>query len=208
MTALDDSSAVYQTPARNGGFPRPTTETFAEWSDDELKDRVAYYQRERARSIEAANERTPGTVAFCDYKMDLMLDELAQRKALAHRFRDDPRGPRWSTAGGRRRNDLVAFAQELKAIWPIDRFLTELLLVQLHPAGRNRWRCRCITGLHEDHRPSMVVYGEDNHAHCFTCGYHAGDVLDLTMLHFGLESFSGAVRKLADATYPAGEERA
>ena len=135
--------------------------------------------------------------------IDAMLAELARRKALARRFKDDPLGPRWSTAGGRERTDLVEFAQELKARWPIDRFLTELMMVELRPSGRNRWVCRCISPAHQDSEPSMTVYG-DGHVYCFGCHYY-GDVIDLTALHFGLTSFPDAVRKLAEATGATSE---
>ncbi len=187
-------------------FPKPDADTFRgpEWDDAKLMAWVTYYQRTRAESIEAANDRTDGTVDYCSYRMDAMLAELARRKALARRFKDDPRGPRWSTAGSRERTDLVAFAQDLKARWPIDRFMTELMMVELRPSGRNRWTCRCVSPAHRDSEPSMTVYGADNHVFCHGCRYY-GDVIDLTALHFGLTAFPDAVRKLAEATGAVGE---
>jgi len=192
-------------------YPKPDAETFRgpEWDDANLMGWVTFYQRTRAESIEAANDRTDGTDGtdgtddYCTYRMDAMLAELARRKALARRFKDDPLGPRWSTAGGRERGDLVDFAQDLKARWPIDRFMTELMMVQLRPSGRNRWTCRCVSPAHQDSEPSMTVYG-DGHVYCFGCHYY-GDVIDLTALHFGLTSFPDAVRKLAEATGATSE---
>jgi len=180
-------------------FPKPDAETFRgpEWDDAKLLAWVTYYQRTRAESIEAANDRTDGTVAYCTFRMDGMLAELARRKALARRFKDDPRGPRWSVAGGRERGDLVDFVQDLKIRWPIDRFMTELMMVQLRPSGRNRWTCRCVSPAHRDSEPSMTVYGADNHVFCHGCRYY-GDVIDLAALHFGLTSLADAVRKLAE----------
>ena len=187
-------------------FPKPTPESFRgpEWTDAKLMAWVQYYQRERAASIEAANDRTDGSVVYADHRMDAMIAELARRKALAKRFRDDPRGPRWSIAGGRERTNLVDFAQELKARWPIDRFMTELMYMELRPSGRNRWICRCVSPGHRDSEPSMTVYGDDNHVFCHGCRFH-GDVIDLTTMYFGLESFPDAVRKLAEVTGVATE---
>ena len=196
-----DSASVTSTSA----FPRSDSETFRgpEWTDTNLMAWVTYYQRTRAESIEAANDRTPGTVDFCTYRMDAMVAELSRRKALARRFKDDPRGPRWSTAGGKELVDLVEFAQDLKARWPIDRFMTELMMVELRPSGRNRWTCRCVSPAHRDSEPSMTVYGDDDHVFCHGCRYY-GDVINLTALHFGLTSFPDAVRKLAEVTGAMG----
>ncbi len=182
-------------------FPRPDAETFRvpEWTDAALMAWVQYYQRERAASIEAANDRTDGSVDYAEHRMDAMLAELARRKALAKRFKRDPRGPRWSTAGSRERTNLIEFAQELKAQWPIDRFLIDLMMVELRPSGRNRWTCRCVSPAHRDSEPSMTVYGDDNHVFCHGCRYY-GDVVDLTAMYFGLASFPDAVWKLAEAT--------
>ncbi len=182
-------------------FVSPVAEDYRgpEWPDEVLKDWIAYYQRERAAALDASTDRTAGTVAFCEHRMDVMLTELERRKRLAERFRHDPRGPSWSTAGAERRTALVELAQDLKREWSIDRFLRDLMLVELIPAGRNRWTCRCFTGTHKDTTPSMTVYGDDGHVHCFGCRF-SGDVIDITKLYFGVESFTEAVRRLAVAT--------
>jgi DNA primase len=72
-------------------------------------------------------------------------------------------------------------------------------MARLEPSGRGRWRTLCLAPDHHDEHPSMVVYGDDNHVHCFTCGFH-GDVIDLTKLYFNTDSFRDAVQRLADAT--------
>ena len=180
-------------------FSRPDAETYRgpEWPDEELKRWIQYYERERAASIDAANDRTEGTTAYCDFKLDAMLDELVRRKNLARKFTRDPRGPRWSTAGERDRSDLTGFAHELKGQMPIDRFMTEVMGAILRPSGHDRWTCRCVSGIHEDSNPSMSVYA-DGHVHCHACAYH-GDVFDLSMLTTGNPSFGEAVRFVADA---------
>lgn len=187
-------------------FPRPGTETYRapQWTTETLKAELEYLQRERLASIEADNDRTPGSIAWCEHKLELILSELERRKRLYRRHRGDPMAPRWSDGGTRDRDDLIGLAKDLKHAWPIDRFLTELMQVRLIPAGRGRWRCRCFTGAHRDDSPSMMVYGSDGHVHCHACGYH-GDLYDVTRLYFGLTSFADAVRKVADASTSGGE---
>jgi len=174
-----------------------------EWSDEKLKEWVDFYRRERATALTNPTDR-PSTIEFCEFRMDAMLTELERRERLAHQLRHDPRGPRWSNTGAARRADLIELAQDLKQAWPIDSFLTHLMRVDLIPAGKNRWRCRCFTGLHEDRNPSMVAYGDDGHVFCHACRYH-GDVIAITQTYFGLTSFAEALRYLAAAT--AGEVR-
>jgi hypothetical protein len=182
-------------------FPRPNGETYRgpEWTDEALKAELAFLQRERIASLNAANDRTEKSVEWCEHKMMLILAELERRKKLYRKYRKDPMAPRWSNAGTKQRESLIDVAMDLKQEWPIERFLTDLMHIDLKPAGRDTWKCRCFTGAHRDNNPSMVVYGIDNHCHCFTCEFH-GDIFDITRLHFGLTSFPEAVRKLADAT--------
>jgi hypothetical protein len=172
-------------------FPRATADTFQlpEWTDEALQEMIEFWEREQATAIAAANAQTASNLAWCEYKIELASAERARRRRIKF----------WKPANGERRRDLVALAGDLKACWPIDRFLTDLMLVQLNPAGRDRWRCHCMTGLHDDVHPSMVAFGDSNHVHCFTCQFH-GDIIDLTKLQFGTSSFSEAVRRLADAT--------
>jgi hypothetical protein len=179
--------------------PVPDDYRSPDWPDEELRRWVAYLKDERAASLDANNDRTAGTVAFCEHRMDAMLAELERRERLARQFRHDPRGPRWSTAGADRRAGLVELAQDLKRVWSIDRFLIQMMCVELTPAGRNRWKCRCFTGVHTDTDPSMAVYGDDGHVYCFACQYR-GDILDITKLYFNVTSFSEAVRYLVAAT--------
>lgn len=187
-------------------FVSPVPEDYRgpEWPDEVLKDWIAFYQRERVAALDSDTDRTAGSVAFCEYRMDAMLTELERRERLARRFRHDPRGPGWSTAGTERREALVELAQDLKRAWPIDTFLRNLMLVDLIPAGRNRWKCRCFTGTHKDTNPSMTVYGDDGHVFCFSCRYH-GDIISITQTYFGVASFSEAVGYLVAAT---GQEAA
>jgi DNA primase len=52
--------------------------------------------------------------------------------------------------------------------------------------GSGRLLGRCVSPAHEDRTPSMYVYPEDQHFHCYGIGCGArGDVLDLVMLAEG-----------------------
>ena len=179
--------------------PIPDDYRGPEWPDEELRRWIAYLKDERATSIEAGNDRTPGTVSYCNAKTDAMIAELERREHLAKRFQHDPRGPKWSNAGADRRADLIELARDLKQAWPIDKFLVELMRVEVIPAGRNRWKLRCITGAHRDDNPSMTAYGDDNHVHCFACQF-SGDIFDIAKLHFGITSFTEVVGRVAAAT--------
>jgi len=183
-------------------FTAPVPDDFRgpEWSDEELRRWVAFHQRERAAALEANNDRTVNSVAYCELRMDTMIAEIERRERLAHRFQNDPRGPRWSNAGAERRADLAELARDLKQAWPIDRFLVEMMRAEVIPAGRNRWRLRCITGTHRDDNPSMMAY-DDGHVHCFACQF-SGDIFDIAKLYFGTTSFTDVVGRVAAATGP------
>ncbi|MFN8472190.1 MAG: CHC2 zinc finger domain-containing protein [Anaerolineae bacterium] len=66
--------------------------------------------------------------------------------------------------------------------------------ITLTPAGRQRLKGLCP--FHDDRRPSLIVYQDDQHFHCFACGAH-GDVVDFVRRRFHL-SFLDACRWLAD----------
>ncbi len=53
-------------------------------------------------------------------------------------------------------------------------------------AGDGRLVGRCLSPEHEDRTPSMYVYADDPHFHCFGCG-ESGDVVDLVRLVEGCE---------------------
>lgn len=55
--------------------------------------------------------------------------------------------------------------------------------------------CVCICPLHDDSRPSMRIYTEQNRAWCYVCN-DGGDPIKLRMLMTGSD-FQGAVRELA-----------
>lgn len=185
-------------------FRRSRDDDYRFWSDEAVKDHFAFLQRERGAAVIQNDELAANNLQWCEHRMDQMLEELERRKRLARMLRNDPRGPRWSDSGGRERSDLISLAQELKEHWRIDRFLTEMMMVRLQPAGRNRWRTQCLSPNHQDRQPSMVVFADgapsDDHVHCFSCNEFHADVIDLTKMYFGTDSFREAVRKLADAT--------
>ncbi len=57
---------------------------------------------------------------------------------------------------------------------------------QFKLAGDGRLVGRCLSPEHEDRTPSMYVYTDDPHFHCFGCG-ESGDVVDLVRLVEGCE---------------------
>ncbi len=57
---------------------------------------------------------------------------------------------------------------------------------QFKLAGSGRLVGRCLSPEHEDRTPSMYVYTDDPHFHCFGCG-ESGDVVDLVRLAEGCE---------------------
>lgn len=52
-------------------------------------------------------------------------------------------------------------------------------LTQVWPDGPNRWVCRCLCGRSADRTPSFKLWAD--HAHCFSCGQHIGNVFQLVM---------------------------
>ena len=66
--------------------------------------------------------------------------------------------------------------------------------ITLTPAGPQRLKGLCP--FHDDRHPSLIVYLDDGHFHCFACGAH-GDVVDFVRRRFRL-SFLDACRWLAD----------
>jgi hypothetical protein len=168
-------------------------------TDQELIDDIGFYRRERARSILAANDRTEGSVPFCEYKLEILEPELARRRELATRFKEDPLGSRFEGRRDARYKNLIALAETIKSTYPIERFMVELMGVRLIPSGRDRWKCSCVSPAHRDRTPSMTVFGgSDPHVHCYGCGLHM-DMFDLAKLVHGDASFRSAVKRIADA---------
>ena len=64
--------------------------------------------------------------------------------------------------------------------------------IELHPCGGNYKGCCCF---HRERDPSVFVYADDKHFHCYGCGKH-GSAFDFVMEVYGLD-FQGALRHLA-----------
>jgi hypothetical protein len=173
------------------------------WSDENLETEIRLATDLLATLLEEGHDIDSEVIEFSSLKRNELIAERDRRRELAKRFKNTIDGPKWQPGNPARRTDLIEFAQELKQAWPIDRFLQELMMVELRPTSRGRWQCRCFTGLHDDRVPSMTVYGNDGHVFCHACRY-SGDIFDITRLHFTLNSFAEAVRYVADATSPAG----
>ncbi len=65
--------------------------------------------------------------------------------------------------------------------------------IALAPAGPHRLKGLCP--FHDDRTPSLVVYEDDQHFHCFACGAH-GDVIDFVQRRFE-RSFADACAWIA-----------
>ncbi len=77
------------------------------------------------------------------------------------------------------RKPLRKQIEAVKAAVRIERVAAEYGEFKL--LGGGRLLGRCLAPDHEDRTPSMTVYTEDQHFHCYGCGEH-GDVLDLVRL--------------------------
>jgi len=129
--------------------------------------------------------------AVAELQLEALIVELERRKRLWTIREADPLRPAWP----RRDPELKARVEAVKAAWPIARFCRELLAMQLHQSGRNRWTGRCPLPGHDDCSPSFVVYGESDTCWCYGC-QRGGDVLTLTGYVLGLERFYDRLERL------------
>lgn len=198
---MTSDSTTHYSPVANKviQFPPPNRNAFRVFDDETLETETRRAIDLLAELLMEGHNTDSEVIEFASLKRNELIAERDRRKRMARHFKNSLSGPKWQPGSPAKRTDLIEFAQELKSIWPIDRFLTEMMMVELKPTSRNRWQCRCFTGLHQDRFPSMTVYGDDGHVFCHACRYH-GDIFDITRLHFGLTSFSEAVRRVADAT--------
>ena len=77
---------------------------------------------------------------------------------------------RVKTTGGKVSDEMIARAKE----YPIEKLIKV-----------NRGMARCISGTHEDKKPSMNC--KNNYAYCHACGYHADTIkilMDLENINF------------------------
>ncbi len=175
-------------------------ENLRDCSTEELMTRLECYQLDRLEMLdEPETDRTASTIDYLEDRQNVMLEELTRRKRLISRFPDDARRPHWPDRSSARHQQQVALAAELKRLWPIDRFSTELMAARITATGQDRWKAHCPFPDHEDRTPSFTIYLRDNKAWCHGCN-RGGDIFDLTAIYFGLPHFSDALRKLSDAT--------
>lgn len=88
-------------------------------------------------------------------------------------------------------------ARTLKRIWPIDKYMTVVVGVDLKPAGRQRFRGRCP--FHSDTNLSLTISLEYDTFRCWSCGA-SGDIFQATGMHFGIDAFPDQVKKVAEIT--------
>lgn len=150
-------------------------------STRDLLDRLEAWQYTRLENIEHEGGR-----AFCELHIDDIRAELARRKKyLARAQAADGYAPKWPTADRearfRERKDAI------KARWPIDLFVSQVMFADLKPVGRGEFICQCPFPDHQDDSPSFRLYPNDS-AYCFGC-QRGGDIFALAEIYFRLSTF-------------------
>ncbi len=156
------------------------------------RDLRAEIETAQRLALEMADDRRPGgNRAVAEIQLEALVTEWERRKRLWKSSAGDPLRPAWPACNP----DLQTRVEAVKAAWPIERFCRELLACELLPAGRHRWKAHCPLPGHDDHRPSFVVYGDDDRGWCFGCS-RGGDVISLTGYVCGLERFYDRLERL------------
>lgn len=163
---------------------------------EDLLQEYELLQWERLRMVE--DRASADSIAIAEAALKAMADEIAHRQRRLGQAGDDPHAPRWPDMSSRRYQQLRQTARDLKVVWPIERFATIAMAVELRRVGRSLVG-RCPLPDHEDRTPSFHVYPGDDRWHCFGCN-RGGDIFDLTGLYFGLARFRDQVQRIADAT--------
>jgi hypothetical protein len=133
----------------------------------DLLDKLEVYRYLAAEYAETPEAES--NLAVAEIRIEQLLTELKRRKRLTESgYHLAPRFPQ--------RRDLQERIAAVKAAWPIDRMVTELMNVQLVRTGPNRLKGCCP--LHNEKTPSFYVDTTKHTFHCFGCG-EGGDVLDL-----------------------------
>lgn len=119
--------------------------------------------------------------------------ELVRRAELYQRTNDRS----WPNASGKWYESLLEQARTLKSIWPIDKFLTVVVGMQLHGRGPE---LSAGCPFHQSKSgASFKVSTEKDVWHCFGCG-KGGDLFQLVGEYFGIDAFPEQVGKVADIT--------
>lgn len=132
-----------------------------------------------------------GTYDYVRHQLPAMLAELERKQRLLKAHGRDPLRPRWPAPDDRFRARIAA----VRAAWPIERFCRELLLLELIPAGRDRFRARCPLPGHDDRTPSFSIDTAKNLAYCHGC-HRGGDVLKLAQYALNVDRFTDALAAL------------
>lgn len=148
-------------------------------------DLIAEVEDARWLALEVADDTKPGgnyEVALIQFES--LVDVLHRRRKLWEARAGSAIRPAWPPQDGNLRPRVEA----IKAAWPIDRFCSELLGMDLHHSGRDRLKGRCPLPGHDDRTPSFTVYLATDSAWCHGCN-RGGDQISLTGFMFGLERF-------------------
>lgn len=192
-------SSLSNAPKRTGypfGFPRDDYVAEQRFRDNVDLEReivagihtVELYQR---LAVEAAADGDDGTRDYIEHQLPTMVDELERRRRILDARANDPLRPRWPKSDDRFRARVDA----VKAAWPIERFCRELLRLDMHPAGRGRFKARCPLPGHDDKTPSFSIDTVKGLAYCHGC-HRGGDVLKLTQYVLNAERFTDALAAL------------
>jgi len=153
-------------------------------------------RRERQLIAELLAEQVgelPTDAATADESVRFRLVQLEDLgAAITRRERVISRPPE----SDRHYDQLLNFARDLKALWPVERFCREMLLVELRQVGKELVG-RCPFPDHQDSTPSFKVNSEKDCFKCWGCG-RGGDVFQLAGWLRGEERFARQVDLLAE----------
>ena len=110
------------------------------------------------------------------------LQEVDRKLARLHRLKNKIDGK--SAPEGKLSDDMIEAARAVP--------ITDVVGEPIRRSGNN-YLCSCP--LHDDHKPSMRIYADQNRAWCYVCN-DGGDVIKLHMLMNGCD-FKTTVRELA-----------
>jgi len=144
------------------------------------RDLMAELEHARDLAVEFAN--MPGDSAAV---AEIQAKELA--KELLRRERISASGHRLAPRMPATDEDRDARVAAVKAAWPIEKFVSEVLGAPIGSRHGNRIRCYCP--FHQESTPSFMVFIDEDRAWCFGACNAGGDVIALAGMRWGLERF-------------------
>ncbi len=102
-------------------------------------------------------------------------DALQRKLSLYKRFQDHPYAPAVPDPSSARFQHLRDTANDLRAIWPAERFATDVLGMELERRG-DRFVGLCP--FHQERTPSFTVYPGSDTYWCYGC-FQKGDGIDI-----------------------------